>query len=527
MIEVRAPDNTVIQFPDGTPDDVIMQVMQREYGGPSQAMPQGSMLERARQGVSDLTSGLGQGMTFGFADEIAAAGLTPIELGIGLATGSDGGKGVGERIGDAYGRAVGKVRADVKQAQERSPVLSTVGEVGGGVLSAGGLAKQGVTLLNAARPTYPGMIARGGTEGAAYGGLHGFGTGEGLEDRAQRAASGAGFGAATGGAFGALGARVANKAAQGTAPTVDDLRAAANVAYREAENANVVVNPQRYAKMVDDLFTDLANDGFHPDLHKGVMAAFKSLEDLKGHPVPFQTLDLLRRIANSAGKSIANRDEGRLAGKVVDKIDDLMGGLRQSDVLFGDPQKAVTAITKGRELWSRMRKSEMLEGIMERAGDRVGANYTAAGFQTAVRQEIKSILKNPKLLRGFSQDERDMMRSIVRGASVENFLKHVGKLAPRGIVGATLGGGAGYTLGGPAGAAAVWGIGEAAKRGSTAITNKKLNNLVELVRRGGPRVINALRADQRALLDSAIAAGVLLPDELGLMPQRQPALATQ
>lgn len=40
MIEIEAPDGTIVEFPAGTPDDVILRVMRQNYGGPqAQATP--------------------------------------------------------------------------------------------------------------------------------------------------------------------------------------------------------------------------------------------------------------------------------------------------------------------------------------------------------------------------------------------------------------------------------------------------------------------------------------------------------
>ena len=36
MIEIKAPDGSIVRFPDGTSDDVISSVMRQEYGGPDQ-----------------------------------------------------------------------------------------------------------------------------------------------------------------------------------------------------------------------------------------------------------------------------------------------------------------------------------------------------------------------------------------------------------------------------------------------------------------------------------------------------------
>jgi len=475
---------------------------------------QPGVLENIHQTASDAAFKLNQGTTFGFGDELVAAGLTPIEMGIGLATGGDEGKGLGERISGAYGRAIGKVRGHLKQAEERSPVASTAAEIGGGILSAGGLAKQGVTLLNPATQGYRQMIGRGAAEGAAYGGIHGLGTGEGLEDRAQKAAGGAATGAVVGGAFGAVGARAANRAASQATPTGEGLREAANLAYKEAENANVIIRPERYQAMVNNVFTKISNEGVNPTLHPGVMAAFKELETLKGEPVPFKTLDILRRVANSAGRSITNKDEGRLAGHIVDEIDKLMNNLGPRDVLTGDGALAGEMIRAGRSLWSRSRKTEALEDLVESATNRVGANYTAAGFQTAIRQEVKAILNSKSRSRGFSESEIAIMKGIVRGGPTENLMRYIGKFSVRGpVTGAIAGAG---VLSNPAVAIPMMGVAEGARAASAAMTNKRLELLMEAVRRGGPRVLNALKPEQRAIIDTAIASGEITLNQLGI-----------
>lgn len=498
----------------GTFDDLVPQQ-------PARQQPQPGMLQRAGETLSDATTGVVQGATLGFGDEIMSAALTPFEMARGAIRGTDEGKGFGQRIGDAYSRALEFNRGLDRQAAERSPIASTVGEVVGGAVTGGGLAKGGVTLLNAAKPTYKSMIGRGAAEGAAYGGVYGAGTGEGADDRLGRAARGAAVGALTGGAVGGVAARSASKAASKAVPTADDLRVAKDAAYKEAKDAGVVVNPQSYRRMVDGLYQDLIEGGVDPGLHPGVMRAFERLRELEAQPVAFDTLDILRRVANSAGKNLQNRDEGRLAGMIVDKIDDLMNNLRPSDTLVGDGAQAGRAIVKARELYSRMRKSEALEDIMERVQNKVGANYTSAGFQTAIRQEVKMLLQNKKNIRGFSEQEKNMMKSIVRGASPENFMRLIGKLAIRGPVsgGVALGASA---VASPAVAAGMALTGEAARRASTAITAKKMQTLIEAVRRGGPRVLQRLPAAQRQAVEAALAGSMPLQEQIGLMPQTVP-----
>src|SRR3990167_8908318 len=65
-----------------------------------------STLQNVSETLSDSASGIGQGATFGFSDEIFAAGLTPFEMMRGAIRGQDTGKGIGERVSDSYTRAL-------------------------------------------------------------------------------------------------------------------------------------------------------------------------------------------------------------------------------------------------------------------------------------------------------------------------------------------------------------------------------------------------------------------------------------
>jgi hypothetical protein len=64
-IHVRAPDGSIAQFPDGTPDDTITKVMAREYGGPKVSTGE----DVARASGSGLRSGLS-----GMADSVMQMG---------------------------------------------------------------------------------------------------------------------------------------------------------------------------------------------------------------------------------------------------------------------------------------------------------------------------------------------------------------------------------------------------------------------------------------------------------------------
>jgi CheY-specific phosphatase CheX len=167
---------------------------------------------------------------------------------------------------------------------------------------------------------------------------------------------------------------------------------------------------------------------------------------------------------------------------MTDRIDDWINKPTARDIAAGDPAKASESIKNARHLWERMRKAETLDKIQERALNKVGANYTSAGMQTALRQEFRNLANSPKFSR-FSKEEQALVRQIVRGASGENLLRYLGKFAPTSPISAMVSMFVGAP-GGVVGQAALMGAGTAARNASARMGASKVNELNALVRRG-------------------------------------------
>jgi hypothetical protein len=449
--------------------------------------------------VDDFVRSVASGMTFGLADE-AAAGMSALT-------------GIGGRGDGSY---ESNLTAERGRDAEIPASIAIPGQIAGGVATGVGLAKGGATLLNAAKPTYGSMIGRGAVEGAAYGGAHGFGNAEGgVEERAKGAAVGAGIGAVSGGAMGAVGARLA----QPKAPTAAALKEAGGKAYKAAEQAGVTINPQSFGAMVDDIAATVKKSGIDKDLHPKAVAALNRLAEAKaaGQPISLDEAEILRRVLGSAAKS-KEPDEGRLVGIMMDKLDDYIDNLGAGDVLSGAPE-AGKILAQARNLWSRARKGEMVEEMIERAADRAGGQYTGAGYEHALRGEFKAITTSPARLRRFTPQEQQAMRKVVRGGPVENVLRMVGKLAPRGAVSFGVNVGAGAAVGDPllGGSFAI--AGELGRRGATAMTKGNVNRVSDLMRAGGQMSPQQLSQKQQMLIEALLQAEV---QQLPALAKRSP-----
>ncbi|WP_279483207.1 hypothetical protein [Aureimonas sp. SK2] len=143
-----------------------------------------------------LQQGIMQGVTLGFADEIVGGMMTPVELAIGAIGGEDEGKDILTRIADSYGRGVATQRDALDTARESHGTATLLGEVGGGLGTAGAT----VAKLGFSGGSRLGKIGIGAADGLALGGASGFGAGEGLEDSIERAGNGAVLGLGLGAA---------------------------------------------------------------------------------------------------------------------------------------------------------------------------------------------------------------------------------------------------------------------------------------------------------------------------------------
>lgn len=323
-----------------------------------------------------------------------------------------------------------------------------------------------------------------------------------------------------------LGAGVAGglmKAKKAAIPTVGDLEAQSRALYDSAKQRGVLVSHNVFDNAINNITRKAQSFPIDEQLTPGAFRALQRLNEMRGTSVDLEDLDNLRKIIGMAAGSNVKADRAA-AMQMMDEFDNFMNGLKPADVLAGDPQAAMSDILKARSLWSRKAKAETIEQIFERARNAVGANYTAAGMQTAIRQQFRTIANNPKELRRFTQAEQATIKEIVRGTTGENLLRLIGKFAPRGAVSGGILGAA--TWANPGLGATMFLAGEGAKAASTRMGMRNVNRLDEMVRSGTPQPrppvnpalslapaygAKEIQRDKRALVTDAQGIPVLTP----------------
>lgn len=414
-VEIEAPDGSVVEYPDGTPDDVIAASMAQVFGG-------------GRAAESEVVKG----------------GFLPV----------------------SRNTKTGEVSFD--------PTAGIIGSLTDAV-------------------TLPGRVMKGEVDPNSE---------EAIGDVLNLASVATPVPAA---AKAASTAAKAVKPKKIAIPEVDEIKAAAQAAYSRAEDAGLVVSQQGFGNMSLDIARRVKDAGFNRKIHPKVTAALEEMSRTVGKEPTLKEMDIFRRVVQAAAKS-NEPDERRIAGIMINRIDDFIENLSGRQVSAGDAKAGAEALREARGLWATHRKSQAIEELYERAANKVGANYTSAGFQTALRQEFKFLLQNKKAIRGFTPDERKAITKVVRGGKVENLFRHIGKFAPRGIVSTTLGGGAGFAAGGPVGAGIVMGVGEVGRQASNQLARRAANKARELVRTGPQNTKAAEQTVKRSrrLLDALL-----------------------
>lgn len=449
---------------------------------------------QAAQAADDTVRFLANGMTLGYADKFA---------------GYMGGEGTEAE------------RAKTAQAKERAGFAGTAAEVIGTMIPAGAL---GNSVLSASRylpKVAPGLLGRSaamGVDGAALGAVQASGYDQ---DPAAGAAMGflGGFGGnILGEGISAGVGKIAGMFNKKPQPlTADQLRQAGATAYQNAKNAGVIFKPEAVNRLRQTVYDDMAEFGFHPTNQPGAGVAYGELERLsKGGNVSLEGLEALRRMASN-GYTPTNPSNNELLRRITDRIDEFASSAGPNDILAGNAQAATDALAEGRDFWSRFRKLEKVQELIDRAQRQASSTGSGGNVENATRQQLRRILDNKKMMRGFTPDEIQAIEAAVFGTPAQNTLRLVGKLSPQGnglMAALGLGGVAAM----PQVAVPAMLLGAGAKKASEAMTRTNAEAVKDLVAAGGsksalrgtPNALQRLTQSQRETLVRILMAGGLV-----------------
>lgn len=230
---------------------------------------------------------------------------------------------------------------------------------------------------------------------------------------------------------GLAGGRIA--APRPAAVTGEALKQQAKTAYDAAENSGVAFSPDgmdALAASTQRALTGQPNVQFHKNLHPRIATVLAEIENAAaksrktGQPVSFAELELLRRLAGTAGKSV-DADERRLGHVVKEQIDNFVQAPPANAVAGGDAPGAAAAIGSARSAWRKMAQAEQLQTLIDRAGNMVGA-----GDAASLRSQFRTVANNPARMRRFDPEIQTMIKDIAAGRGGVAPLQNLGRLSP-------------------------------------------------------------------------------------------------
>jgi hypothetical protein len=267
-------------------------------------------------------------------------------------------------------------------------------------------------------------------------------------------------------------------------PSLEALKGASNAGYQAIADLGVKWKPAGLNSLADEIHNALRDVGYRISTAPKTFGAIEELRLPKGQATAeFADIDAARRVLQKAGIDPTEKDAVRIAREAIDAY---LENPRPDHIISGDAERLGALAKDARGNYAAVKRSEAVAEAGQKAARQAEKAGSGGNIDNATRQQIDRILNNPKRLRGFSKDEIQQMRDIVKGTRVGNNARLLGKLAPTGVVSGALSVGAGFGAGGGIGAIAFPAIGLVAKRLGDSITKAQLAKLDELVRSNSP-----------------------------------------
>jgi len=261
--------------------------------------------------------------------------------------------------------------------------------------------------------------------------------------------------------------------------------------YNQLQQSGVQLKTDEFVESMDKIAKGLRDEGYTPKAYPKISGAIEELTSTS-QPKDWTELQALRKMIRGGQKSI-DPEERRIASILLDDYDNYLMTVPKEAIAAGDMKNAGQLWSEARNAYSRMKKSEVFEDMLNEAKlDK--SKFTQSGEENSLAKQLRQLAKNDKKMRLFTKDEQDAIEQAAKGGSVQNMLKFFGRFAPTGPVSGIFTGGAtalNPALGIP------MALGAAGSRvGATNMRRTSVEDLANMMRYGGiPQTIGgSLRA---------------------------------
>lgn len=430
MIEVELPDGRILEFPEGTSQDVMRSAVQSLLGSttPSVEQPTAGPERTLGQAIYENVVGSGEVDTPGerIGQAIGSLGRTAADTaasaGAGVARGAAELVGLPGTLGDLMDLGLEKVGVIPEGSSERTQSPLSGAALRDYMSSATGGATEyvGEGVPQRIAGTVGEFI--GGGAGAKVGTI--AGAGSELAGMATEGTAAEPYARVAGGLFAPTALKTANKTVNEMfkrsveRPSLETLKGAKNAAYKAVEAAGETLP----ASVADDIATRAraaaANQNYVEGVDAQTKAALAVLDRQVGKELTIGQLDKLRQGLNKRYNAAQNEVAILDMIKIVDDaIDAAPGGELMSAARLAN---------------TRYKKAEILDKAFEKAADQTASTGSGGNTVNKFRQAVSNVINDPRKARSFDQAEIDLMRKFIQGDFSENILRRIGKLSPSG-----------------------------------------------------------------------------------------------
>jgi len=235
------------------------------------------------------------------------------------------------------------------------------------------------------------------------------------------------------GAVGKYTGDVAGRIAAGKQPTTTmaDVQQKASRAYTKVSDQGIEISSQNATSLVDKIKTRLDAVDYIPENAVAVANILNKYESiLQRGNITFDNVEQMRRLANNL-KSNPDKNIRRLAGEMVDSIDDHVANLSPKDVVSGAGgiDVAVKTIMEARKDFRNLSRATTLQNVLDIAETKA-LNPTASESEL-IRQGFITLSANKNKMNLFSKDEQNAIKSVAKGSSLDSLLTLMAKFNPQ------------------------------------------------------------------------------------------------
>ena len=201
--------------------------------------------------------------------------------------------------------------------------------------------------------------------------------------------------------------------------------------YDQLQKSGVQLKTDEFVGAMDDIAKGLRQEGYTPKAFPKVAGAIEELTST-AQPKDWTELQALRKMIRSGQKSI-EPEERRMSSILLDEYDNYLMTVPKDSIASGDMKNAGQLWSEARNAYSRMKKSEVFEDMLNEAKlDK--SKFTQSGEENSLAKQLRQLAKNDKKMRLFTKDEQDAIEQAAKGGNVQNMLKFFGRFAPTGVV---------------------------------------------------------------------------------------------